>query len=304
MGAGIKRIVRDSVMTMASRARVSGNGSGYRVAVLCYHSVHPSSPTASVSGDGFRRHLEWLSDNCDIVAFDQVKARADATGRERPVVAITFDDAFADNYEHAWPVLTEFGMPATFFITTGLVERQPAVVARFARLLDVSRSVIVPLSWPQIIEMRESGMEIGAHSVTHPNLAYTDVDSARWEIATSRDVLEQVLGVKIISFAYPFGKPKHNFTSRTVELVREAGFMNAGAIHCRTMRANEDPLRVPRIPINSDSVEALRAVVSGGEDMLGVWQERAPAWLSHAVSPERSHRREHSLRSGAIEPKP
>jgi peptidoglycan/xylan/chitin deacetylase (PgdA/CDA1 family) len=275
--------------------RLAG-GDRQRVATLCYHSVHPRHPHASVTADGFRRQLEWLTCNCEIVPFEQIKSIADREVTGTPVVAITFDDAFADNYVYAWPVLREFAVPATFFITTGLVERQSGVVARFARLLDVSESLIEPLTWSQIDEMRDSGMTIGAHSVTHPNLAYIDDGAARWEIEASRDRLEAVLGDRISSFAYPFGKPKHNVKSRTVDLVRQAGFDTAGAIHCRTTRSNEDPLRLPRIPINHDSLERLRALIMGGEDWLGWWQERAPEWLSHTVSPAGSHRGEGSLR--------
>ena len=234
--------------------------------------------------------------NCEVVPFEHVKSIADREVNGTPVVAITFDDAFADNYVYAWPVLREFAVPATFFITTGLVERQSAVVTRFARLLDVSQSLIEPLTWSQIVEIRNSGMTIGAHSVTHPNLAYIDDEAARWEIEASRDRLEAALGERITCFAYPFGKPKHNVRRRTVDLVREAGFETAGAIHCRTLRANEDPLRLPRIPISQDSLEQLRAVIVGREDWLGLWQERAPEWLSHAVSPAGSHRGEGSLR--------
>lgn len=296
------RSLRESGKILARRCALARNGQANRVSVLCYHSVHPTSPTASVSTAGFGRQLEWLSDNCEIVPFDQVRAMADRETHDRPVVAITFDDAFADNYHHAWPLLTEFGLPATFFITTGLVEGQPAVLARFARLLSVDRSQIQPLSWAQVGEMRAGGMSIGAHSVTHPNLAFVDSDEARWEIENSRRVLKDVLGEDVTSFAYPFGKPKHNFTSRTVAQVREAGFSSAGVINCRTLRRGEHPLRLPRIPINDDSLDVLRDVVSGGEDMLGVWQEKAPRWLSHLVSPAGSHSGEMSLRVESVTP--
>lgn len=289
--------IRESLKNLARRSVPGRNSHAAQVAVLCYHSVHSSSPTASVSSIGFKRQLEWLSSNCEVVGFDEIRTLADRGSSDRSVVAITFDDAFADNYDHAWPLLAEFKLPATFFITTGLVARQPAVIARFARLLSVSPSSIEPLTWAQVEEMRGGGMSIGAHTVTHPNLAFVASDVARWEIETSRRILEDILGEGVTSFAYPFGKPKHNFTSQTVAQVREAGFTNAAAINCRTMRRGEHPLRLPRIPINHDSLETLRGVIAGDEDMLGVWQERAPKWLSHLVSPERSHREELSLRA-------
>ena len=160
--------LRESAKRWAKRYARARNGSANRASVLCYHSVHPTSPTASVSTVGFRAHLEWLSDHCDVVPFEQVQSFAGRDALDRPVVALTFDDAFADNYEHAWPVLSEFGLPATLFVATGLVERRPAVLARFARLLSVSPPEIQPLSWSQIGLMRDGGMSIGAHSVTPP----------------------------------------------------------------------------------------------------------------------------------------
>jgi len=304
MGGGNTRGVRETVKVAARHLMLAGNGNAARAAVLCYHSVHPTNPTASVTTLGFRRQLEWLSAQCDVVPLNRIVSLADADQGGRPVVAITFDDAFADNHEYAWPLLEEFGLPATFFVTTGLVERRPAVIARFARLLNVEITSIEPLSWAQVNELRGGGMEIGAHSVTHPNLAAIDAETARWEIEQSKQTLEVVLGEAVTAFAYPFGKPKHNFNRETISLVKEAGFEVAGAINCRTMRSGEHPLRIPRIPIGSDSLERVRTAISGGDDLLGVWQERAPRWLSHAVTPEGSHRGEFSLRDSPAEPGP
>lgn len=72
--------------------------------------------------------------------------------------------------------------------------------------------------------MRRAGMQIGAHTVSHPILARLSDDDARQEIAQSRTTLQQLLGEPVRLFAYPNGKPGEDYSERTVALVRSMGF--------------------------------------------------------------------------------
>lgn len=269
-----------------------------RVVVLLYHSVHPSSVHASVTPDVFRSHLEWLRAHCDVIPFREVLDQTSRSDPTRPTVAVTFDDGFIDNYRYAWPLLLEHEVPATFFVTTGLVEGNREVRNRFMRMLGATEEETVGLTWSQLREMLDSGMEVGAHTVSHANLAWEDVRAVRWEIEQAKDLLESRLEIPILSFAYPFGKPKHHFTSATMRIVEDVGFVMAAAVNYRGVRPDENPLHVPRFAITGDSLETLHAKVFGRFDALGAWQERAPRWLSHAISPERSMRGERSLVQG------
>ena len=104
-----------------------------RVIVLCYHSVHPRSSDASTTPELFDRHLAWLKEHCDIIPFRRV---LESTHRKtnRPMVSVTFDDGFADNYEYAFPLLRRYGVHATFFLTAGFLEKDPTVLERFQTL--------------------------------------------------------------------------------------------------------------------------------------------------------------------------
>jgi peptidoglycan/xylan/chitin deacetylase (PgdA/CDA1 family) len=75
-----------------------------------------------------------------------------------------------------------------------------------------------------ITTMRQAGMQIGAHTVSHPILARLTDERARQEILDSQKFLEQLLGERVALFAYPNGKPGEDYTPGTVDIVRSLGF--------------------------------------------------------------------------------
>ncbi len=85
-----------------------------------------------------------------------------------------------------------------------------------------------PMTWEQIREMAEAGIEFGSHTVTHPNLVQLSSASLLWELTESRRVLEQKLQRQVESFAYPFGT-RHAYDMNVVASVKEAGFRLAAS---------------------------------------------------------------------------
>ena len=266
-----------------------------RVAVLAYHSIHPAQERASTTPEAFKSHVRWLTENCTVIPLAEVRDKAHAKDVGRPSVAITFDDGFADNYDHALPILLDHGLPATFFITTGLVNGDERVAERFSRLLRMDLADVEGLSWSQVREIQAEGMAIGAHTVTHPNLVALEPAAAKREIEVSKLELEDRLGVAVEVFAYPFGKPKHHFTDTTIRLVQDSGFSNAVAVHHRAVSSEDRRYCIPRFAVANDGISLLARKVRGEKDGLGVWQQTAPRWLSHFVSPSHSFRGETSL---------
>ncbi|PNS08146.1 polysaccharide deacetylase family protein [Solilutibacter silvestris] len=102
------------------------------------------------------------------------------------------------------------------------------------------------LGWDGISELQTHGIEIGAHTHTHPLLSQTDDAHAREEITVSTSVLRQGLGRRPRHFAYPNGRAQ-DFGQREVELLRAAGYVTAVTTVERLNRANTDPYRIGRI---------------------------------------------------------
>ena len=254
--------------------------------VLCYHSIDAKKDFASASSSEFNEHLDWLKDNVDVIRFEDVVPRVRLGGLSRPAVAITFDDGYRDNYDFALPALVERGMSATFFLTMGLLERDPAVLERFKTLRQSTDDEIAPLDWGQVREMKEEGMSFGSHTWSHPNLAKVPDQVALEEFRSSKLLLEERLSEPVNSVAYPFGKPRRQFNGRTLELARDAGYRLGGSILTRAVRPKDDPLAVPRIFITRDSVRGLMAKVTGRLDVIGNYEELVPLALAKKISPE------------------
>jgi len=95
--------------------------------------------------------------------------------------------------------------------------------------------------------LRAAGMQIGAHTVSHPILATLSPQQAADEMARSRDVLQALLGERIGLFAYPNGRPGTDYLPDVHPgLVRELGFDAAVSTRWAAARHGEDVFQIPR----------------------------------------------------------
>lgn len=105
-------------------------------------------------------------------------------------------------------------------------QRQQLVDAVAARAGVVPPSDLMMRS-EQVLELHRMGMQIGAHTVSHPILARLPREQARAEIVQSKHALEAIIGAPVGLFAYPNGKPGEDYAPESVALAREAGFAAA-----------------------------------------------------------------------------
>jgi peptidoglycan/xylan/chitin deacetylase (PgdA/CDA1 family) len=98
----------------------------------------------------------------------------------------------------------------------------------------------------QVRTLRNAGMGIGAHTVSHPILTRLDNASARSEIAQSKNYLEELIDESVDLFAYPNGKPQKDYNIDHVNIVRSLGFFAALSTAWGTGNANSDFYQLPR----------------------------------------------------------
>ena len=197
-------------------------GGGPGVTILMYHKV--GAPLAGsrlhdlyVSARDLDRHVtELTAAGQHVLPYSDAPA-AIAAGETR--FCLTFDDAFANVFDRALPVLQARGVRAMLFVVAGLIgktdEWDTPIGEPPQRLMDAS----------QIRAWLAAGHEIGAHTLTHPHLAEIAPAQARAEIFESKARLEDEFGVPVRHFCYPYG----NFDARVRDLVAEASYETACA---------------------------------------------------------------------------
>ncbi len=126
------------------------------------------------------------------------------------------------------------------------VAQRHALTVQIADCAGVHAPTDLMLTSQQVRELRQSGMQIGAHTRSHPILATLSADAAQAEIAESRLRLEQLLGERVGLFAYPNGKPGTDYSPQSVEIVRALGFDAAVSTTWGAARSGTDPFQIPR----------------------------------------------------------
>jgi peptidoglycan/xylan/chitin deacetylase (PgdA/CDA1 family) len=119
-----------------------------------------------------------------------------------------------------------------------LVEHLEALVGEPARGLMLTPDMVVNLD--------RSGVEIGAHTVTHPILTSLDDNSARAEIVGSKEYLEALLGKPVPLFAYPNGKVGVDYDASHINILRESGFAAAFTTAIGCITRSQDRFQLPR----------------------------------------------------------
>ena len=225
-----------------------------------YHAVaeHPRASTRrlSVTPRSLEEQLAYLVGHGFTGMTFSDLADAFRTGKAVPKrsVVLTFDDGYADFAREAWPILRRHNFPATVFVTTGWIADAGPNAA--GTPLDQM------LNWAQIRELAMAGIEIGAHSHSHPQLDQLDDASLCRELRDSRALLEDRIGAPVASLAYPYG-----YSSTRVRLAaREAGYRCAAAVTNVRATPSDDPFRLPRLTIRHGTDHTVFAAVMNGSD--------------------------------------
>lgn len=220
------------------------------ISVLFYHRVadeHPCSWT--VSRTVFSRQIDWLQSRCELISLDEVQRRMRGRCSTHPAVSITFDDGYAENCDHAIPLLIERRIPCTYFVTLDPILTGSA----FPHDTALGKN-LPPNTLEQLRAMADAGVEIGAHGRHHFSLgAIRDPRRLRDEVVAARDELADALGHPVRYFAFPFGQ----FTDLRADvftLAREAGLLGVCSAYGGYNRPGDDPFHLQRIHVDNDLV--------------------------------------------------
>jgi peptidoglycan/xylan/chitin deacetylase (PgdA/CDA1 family) len=223
-----------------------GARGGPRLVILYYHSVRERDRAR------FAAQMDRLRRLAEVVPCWAKEAPPGA----RRLAAVTFDDAFVNVVENALPELARRNLHCTIFVPAAVIGQNPGWAMESdgdQNELVVDRDVLRALPGPLVA--------IGAHSMTHPFLTRIGADKARWEIAGSKAVLEEIIGKDVTLFAFPYGD--HDGT--ILGLCREAGYEHAFSVVPRPVRIDDRALLRGRVSVEpTDGALEFFLKASGG----------------------------------------
>ncbi len=200
--------------------------------IFCYHRLVDKIryPGTEITPAAFEAEMKQLKDaGITVISMQDLLAwkRGEKNIPPRSAV-VTFDDGWKSQYEVAWPMMKKFGYPFTMFIYTEGVR-------------GGSLGGGEAITWEQLADMRDNGVDIQAHTATHQDLReghnimlaapggkrtktkLTGPQYEEWlqkEVVGCKQLLEQRLGIKVNCFAVPFG----SYNEHVKEIARNAGY--------------------------------------------------------------------------------
>jgi peptidoglycan/xylan/chitin deacetylase (PgdA/CDA1 family) len=129
-----------------------------------------------------------LAKNGFVITDDYSLGEYVPTAFSRALVSVTLDDGWASQYQNALPILNKYGLKATYYIITGSLGEQPYY-----------------MSTDQVKNLYLQGMEIGSHTITHPDLTKVTQSQLVNEMSQSQTTLQNAIGAPVLNFAYPYG---------------------------------------------------------------------------------------------------
>jgi peptidoglycan/xylan/chitin deacetylase (PgdA/CDA1 family) len=229
--------------------------------VLCYHIVEsPQDPRMEISRETFLQQIRYLA----MTGYTVVPLRdiyEYATGKKtslpKNAVAITIDDGWRSTYTEVFPEMKRRHFPFTVFL-------YPQIIGKTAHAM----------TWKQVREMADAGVDIESHSYSHPYLThryhpeFDDKQYSQWlvrELRDSKRILERETGRHVSFLAYPYGEYDHLLVPRVASAGYEAGLT---CDYGRVTRGS-NPLRMKRVVVDKGmTFAAFRKYLGAGSIQL------------------------------------
>jgi peptidoglycan/xylan/chitin deacetylase (PgdA/CDA1 family) len=228
------------------------------VPMLTYHKLGPRPRRARIKGLYMSRRLfERQLMELKAAGFTTAKhgLPPNSTGNDGRLVALTFDDGFASVLKHGLEPLARHGFQAIEFLVADRIGGYNKWE------MEEGEIRVTLMDHTQVREWLAAGHEIGSHSLTHPFLTRLGLPQAREEIFASKKTLEDLFGLPVRHFCYPYG----DWNPVVRDLVIEAGYETACTTNFGVNTAAPPPFELKRITARYQSLsfKSLKARLAG-----------------------------------------
>ena len=238
---------------------------GHLSAILTYHGVHPDGIKNCVPLIRFQEHLDFLQKHFSVVSLEQLLDLLTSGNSEKGrYIALTFDDAYVNFLQFAYPELKKRNLPSTLFVPAGLL----GSYNHWDFDHDSSYRKLDIMTAEQLCQLDSTLVEIGSHSLTHARMSRLSDSDLDKEIGQSKEILEQEINRSVKFFAYPYGELA-DFDERAVTLLKKYKYEAAVTTHFGRKNEKTNRFKLKRISVwDDDTVNDLRIKLSGPYDWL------------------------------------
>lgn len=234
------------------------------VVVMCYHRIEGKVGGAlSIEPALFEQQMQRIKDSgIPVIGMQDFLAwRRGEKNIPPKSIIITIDDGYVSGYEVGWPILKKFGYPFTMFVYLTYVNTGGKAI-----------------TWQQLAEMRDAGVDIGSHTVLHSDLRFKpkrftpgqasvasvvspmDYDTwLKYELEHSKEVIEEKLGIKCNTIAYPYG----NNNEKVREAAKAAGYEAAFTTYGARLGIASPPMGLGRYDVTTKDVHGVDSFTVG-----------------------------------------
>jgi len=215
------------------------------IPVLMYHEVvedtklnekgRTSYASTCITLSRFENQMDYLSKNgyttlslkelLNIAAGNLKKGQYDP----HKILAITFDDGYIGHFVNVYPILKKFKFTATIFVIASRIGKKNY------------------LSWDQLKEMSEHGIQIESHGLTHKPLEILSELLIKEELEASKNILERNLNKPVNFISYPQG----SYNNKVVKSAKKVGYSGSCTTKIGYVNSRSDPFKINRINIRS-----------------------------------------------------
>lgn len=235
--------------------------SGKPITILRYHSISKTPDPYTISPEKFELQAEFISRNYNVARLSSLRDGSLLNNHSvKRTVIFTFDDAYCDFIDIAYPILERLSIWSTMFVPSGLIGKTNTWDS------GIPNYVMRPImSSRQLVQLKTRGLvDFGSHSVSHQSMANLPLLEMKRQVIESKNTLEDILDCSITMFSYPYG----HFSQITKKVLLDSCYDIAVTSKWGTLSTCGMLLNLRRIYLTeNDTCSSIEAKIDGMHDI-------------------------------------